>query len=119
MNNLTNINSYVPTISDARLNELLPEVPASVDVKFYGRVTSKQTGYGTWRVTVELDINGKTCQFGFTSHDEELHMKLRGNDQYTEDEQADALDSALQMALDQNDGDVMDAILTAEEAAGE
>lgn len=119
MNTMTNIISLCDTITDERLSELLPEVPAEVRIDFYGHIRTKQTGYGTWRVIVELDINGKTEQFGFTTHDEEFYRKLRGHDEYTDEEQADALDSALVMAMDQNDGDVTEAILTAQEAANE
>ena len=63
MNTPTNIISLCDTITDARLNELLPEVPAEVTVRFYGHVRTKQTGYGTWRVVVELDINSTKDQY--------------------------------------------------------
>ena len=119
MNTTNNINSYCETITDARLIELMPEVPADVPVAFYGHVRTRQTGYGTWRIIVELDINSMTEQFGFTSHDEQFMQMLRGHDKFTAEEQADALDTALLMALDRNEGDVMEALLTAKEAMEE
>ena len=114
MNTQANIISYCPAISDERLAELLPEVPEGAMTQFYGHVSATLKGYGTWSVTVEIDINGATKKMFFTTHDEEFVQKLRGHDDYSEEEQNEALDTALAMAIDKND--IEDAILEAAEA---
>jgi hypothetical protein len=110
MNTTTNITSYCDSITDARLTELLGEVPDGVQVKFYGHVRTKLEGYGMWRVSVELDINGATIQLGFSNNDEEFIQKLRGHEDYTAQEQDEALDIALVMAMDE-DRNYLDEIL--------
>jgi len=81
-----------------------------VQVKFYGNVRTKLEGYGMWRVIVELHINGATIQLGFSNNDEEFIQKLRGHEDYTAQEQDEALDIALVMAMDE-DRNYLDEIL--------
>jgi hypothetical protein len=109
--------SYCEAITDERLAELLPDIPSNVNVAFFGHVRTRQTGYGTWRIIVELEINGATIQLGFSNNDEEFIQKLRGHDEFSAEEQADALDTAVVMAMDQNDADVCEALAQASAAA--
>ena len=121
MNKRANINSYCEHISDERLNEILPNVPATVEVEFYGHIRVQQVHYGMWRFTVELDINGLKCKLSFRSNDEELKLVLEGADYRTFDYTCDeAVDEALYSAVVANMSDLEDMIAAAEEeAAGE
>lgn len=115
----TNITSTCEHITDSRLMELLPTVPEGVSVAFYGHIRTAQTGYGMWRVTVELDINGSTEKYTFKTNDEDLKLVLEGADyrefSYT---YVQAVDAALEQAIEENyaelHGDLKLAAITEE-----
>ena len=102
-----NITSTWGHITDSRLMELLPTVPEGVTVAFYGHIRTTQTGYGMWRVTVDLDINGSTEKYSFMTNDEEMKLVLEGADYrefpYT---YAQAVDAALAQAIEENYGEL-------------
>lgn len=111
-----NINSLCEHITDERLNELLPDVPDSVRIDFYGHVRVKQTSYGMWSVCVELDINGTKRGLSFRTNNEDMKLVLEGAD-YRDFGMtyADAVDSALVMAIDHNQTELADYISEAAE----
>lgn len=107
MNTPTNINSLSEHINDQRLAEILPTVPDGVRVAFYGHIRVAPTGYGQWRVTVELDINGSTERYSFKTNDEDLKLVLEGAD-YRDFGRAypEAVDLALSTAIEENYAEV-------------
>jgi hypothetical protein len=116
MSTTTNVNSSCQFITDARLAELMPTVPEGVTVNYYGHIRTTQTGYGMWRVTVELDINGATEKYSFRTNDEDLKLVLDGADyrefSYTA---AEAADVALAQAIEENYAEVYNDLTAAAE----
>lgn len=117
MSTIANINSSCQFITDARLAELLPTVPEGVTVNYYGHIRTTQTGYGMWRVTVELDINGATEKYSFRTNDEELKLVLEGADyrefSYTA---AEAADTALALAIEEHYAEIHNDLKLAAQA---
>lgn len=114
MNTQANIKSYSKEITDSRLFELLPEVPEHIEAGFYGTIRVSQTGYGTWRIIVELDLNGSKVECGFTTHDEETILKVRGADRFAESDQDAARQYVTEEAIESNYNYIQDKIAAIE-----
>lgn len=56
------INNYENLIPNKELDELLPNVPTDCQISLWDLSTA-QTGYGNWKILVELEINGEKETF--------------------------------------------------------
>jgi hypothetical protein len=51
------INNYESLISNEELDDLLPEIPTDCQISLWD-LSIRITGYGHWKLSVELEING-------------------------------------------------------------
>lgn len=72
MNTTNTITSYVDCISDATLADLLPIVDTTVLLRHIDRPAIRS--YGTWRLSADLEVNGKRMTITTTTHDEDLKV---------------------------------------------
>lgn len=79
------ISSYVDTITDEQFREIIDDATTrtvedvQVDVSLMS-ITTCQTGYGTWRLVCDFEIDGRRVTLYAQTHSEELILASGGAD---------------------------------------
>lgn len=123
MKTSTTITSHVDCISDETLAELLPIENTNVILRSVARpaVTSS---YGTWRLSADLEVNGRKITITTTTHEEDLKTHYVDQSEWNNMSEptmteGEAAESILFILFAANEDELNEAAEDVEEEAGE